>query len=139
VLTNLTHGDPPTPAGHIRIDKPERVQTVDECLFIIPKTVFAKLGFDEQVCSDWHLYAVEYCLDAAKLGYEAYTLPLEAHHRSTGASMSKMYHKTLSKVARKHRGELPWIHTSLGSWRTRVPISLQVLSVRWKRKLRGGV
>ena len=138
VLTNMTHGTPPTPAGHMRIDKPEKVQTVDECLFIVPRAVFDKLQFDERACFDWHLYAVDYSLSALKLGYEVYVLPLEAHHQSGGASMSKMYHRTLSRVAAKHRGRFPWIHTSLGSWRTRIPVSLQLFSIRLKRKLRGG-
>ncbi|MEM3049391.1 MAG: glycosyltransferase [Thermoplasmata archaeon] len=137
VLTNITHGDPPVPAGHIRIDKPEPVQTVDECLFVIPRTVFEQLKFDDGVCDDWHLYAVDYSLSVKRLGFEAYVLPLEAHHQSKGKSMTKRYYRTLSRVARKHAREHPWIHTSLGSWRTRIPISLQLLSIRTKRRLRG--
>jgi len=136
VLTNMMHGSPPKHAGHIKIDKPERVQTVDECLFIIPKTVFDVLKFDEEVCNDWHLYSVDYSLSAAKLGLDAYVLPLELYHVSGGASMSKMYYRTLSKVARKHKKDIRWIHTSLGSWRTHVPISLQLFSIRTKRRFR---
>lgn len=136
VLTNMTHGSPPKHAGHLRIDKPERVQTVDECLFIIPKTVFDTLKLDEEVCDDWHLYSVDYSLGAAKLGLEAYVLPLDLYHVSSGASMSKTYHRTLSKVAKKHKKETRWIHTSLGSWRTHIPISLQLLSIRTKRRFR---
>ena len=134
-FTNMTHGSPPKHVGHFRIDKPERVQTVDECLFIIPKTVFDRLKLDEGVCSDWHLYSVDYSLSAANLGLEAYVLPLDIYHVSSGASMSKMYYRTLSKVTRKHRGEFPWIHTTVGSWRSRIPISLQLLSIRLKRKM----
>jgi GT2 family glycosyltransferase len=137
-FTNLTQGSPPKQAGHIRIDKPERVQTVDECLFIIPKTVFGRLKLDEEVCSDWHLYSVDYSLSAANLGLETYVLPLDVHHASSGASMSRMYYRTLSKVARKHRDKFPWIHTTVGSWRSRIPISLQVLSIRFKRKIGAG-
>jgi GT2 family glycosyltransferase len=134
-LTNMTQGFPPKHAGHLRIDKPERVQTVDECLFIIPKTVFDRLKLDEEVCNDWHLYSVDYSLSAAKLGFEAYVLPLDLHHVSGGASMSKMYYRTLSKVARKHRDKFPWIHTTVGAWRSRIQISLQLLSIRLKRKM----
>lgn len=138
VFTNITHGDPPSHAGHIRLERPELVQTVDECLFIIPRPMFQKLRFDERTCGDWHLYAVDFALSAARLGFKAYALPLEAHHLSSGRSISKMYYRTLSKVARKHRDQYPWIHTSLGSWRTRVPVSLQLLSIRAKQRLRRG-
>jgi len=137
VLTNITHGDPPTHAGHIRIEKPEIVQTVDECLFFVPRIVFEEMQFDDRTCDDWHLYAVDYALSVKRLGLEVYVLPLVGHHRSGGASMSRMYHRTLAKVARKHRKEFPWIHTSLGSWRTGIPISLQLLSINTKRRLRG--
>jgi len=138
VFTNITHGDPPTHAGHIRIDRPEIVQTVDECLFIIPRSVFQRLQFDERTCDDWHLYAVDFALSASRLGLRAYVLPLEAHHLSSGQSMSKKYYRTLSRVARKHSDAYPWIHTSLGSWRTRIPIWLQLMSIRTKRRLRRG-
>ena len=62
VMTVIKHGNPPEPAGSITIKKPEGVQTLDECLLIIPKSVFNMLQFDEQVCNDWHLYAADYCL-----------------------------------------------------------------------------
>jgi hypothetical protein len=136
VITNITHGEPPKPAGNIRLDKPEKVQTVDECLFVVPRSVFDALRFDERTCFDWHLYAVDYSLCVEKLGTKAYVLPVEIHHESGGASMSKMYHKTLERIRNKHRKDYPWIYTSLGSWRTNYPIWLQLLSIRTKRRLR---
>lgn len=61
VMTNIKHGNPPALAGNIQIERPEKVQTLDECLVIIVKKTFDKLQFDELVCDDWHLYAVNYC------------------------------------------------------------------------------
>lgn len=136
VFTNITHGNPPSHAGHIRMERPEIVQSVDECLFIIPRSVFERLRFDERTCDDWHLYAVDYSLSVRKLGLNAYALPLGAHHLSSGQSMSKMYYRTLAKVAKKHKKDYPWLHTALGSWRTGIPIWLQLLSIRTKRRLR---
>ena len=136
VITNITHGEPPKNAGHIRLDKPEKVQTVDECLFVVPRLVFDALKFDERTCFDWHLYAVDYSLSVKKLGKEVYVLPVEIHHESGGASMSKMYHKTLERIRHKHRKDSSWIHTSLGSWRTGYPIWLQLLSIKTKRRLK---
>jgi GT2 family glycosyltransferase len=136
VITNITHGEPPKHAGHMRLERPEKVQTVDECLFVVPRSIFDTLKFDEQTCFDWHLYAVDYSLSVKKLGKEVYVLPVDIHHESGGASMSKMYHRTLEGIRHKHRRDYPWIHTSLGSWRTNYPVWLQLFSIRTKRRLR---
>lgn len=50
LLSNITHGTPPEPAGKRRLLAPVRVQTVDECLLIIPKKVFHVQKFDTTVC-----------------------------------------------------------------------------------------
>ena len=55
---HLKYGD-----GEIQIENPEIVQTLDECLIIIPKSIFEMYKFDEVICSKWDLYVVEYCLD----------------------------------------------------------------------------
>ena len=62
VISNIDHCIPPKPAGNIRIDKPVKVQTLDECLVIVPAPVFNEMQFDENVCDNWHLYAVDYSL-----------------------------------------------------------------------------
>ncbi|MEM1520752.1 MAG: glycosyltransferase [Candidatus Korarchaeum sp.] len=66
VLSNVSHGTTPRPAG-IRIDKPVEVQTVDPCLFIVPRNVFERLKFDEVTCDDWHLYAEDFLPDSEKI------------------------------------------------------------------------
>ena len=35
--------------------------TLDECLIAMRKTRWDQLKFDEQTCSDWHLYSVDIC------------------------------------------------------------------------------
>ena len=63
----LFHGDPPENWGWGNpIQKSEIVQTLDECLIIIPKSIFNDLKFDEITCQKWDLYAVEYCLNMKK-------------------------------------------------------------------------
>ncbi len=121
MLSNITNGTPPTPAGGergVRISVPTRVQTLDECLFAIPRTVLQQLRFDEQVCDNWHLYAVDYSLEVHGLDLEAYVVPLEIYHRSTGRSVSSDYYRSLFRLLRKHGKRYRWIHTTMGSWRT---------------------
>jgi len=120
------------------IQEPEPVQTLDECLIIIPQSVFDVLKFDEQVCDDWHLYAVDYCLCARKLGLSPYAIPQCIYHRATGALHKKDffhiilegpypegYYRTLKKLLKKHKTYFKHIYTTTGNWNTLYPLTLQ--------------
>jgi len=127
LISNIKTGTPPTLAGPIQIDKPVKVQTLDECLFIIPKKVFEEIQLDEEVCDNWHLYAADYCLSAKKAGYDVYVLPLGGYHESPGYSFSSdQYYSTLKKLVKKHKHDYDWIFTSTGSWSTKYPLFLQI-------------
>ncbi|KKI00364.1 family 2 glycosyl transferase [Methanosarcina sp. 1.H.T.1A.1] len=130
VMTNVTHGDPPKLAGKISIQSPIKVQTLDECLIIIPKCVFEVLQFDEKVCDNWHLYAVDYCLSVKILGFDAYVIPKGIYHRSSGYSMSEIYYVTLKKVSNKHNKSYKNVYTTMGDWNTSNPLILQRI---WKK------
>jgi len=136
VMSNITHGDPPTIAGTIRVKEPTKVQTVDECLVVVPKTVFEELKFDEKVCDGWHLYTTDYSLDALKRGLDVYVLPLNLYHYPSGRRLYKNpftgYNEILDKLLRKHKKDFRRIHTSTGSWSTRWPLRLQLFAVRRK-------
>jgi GT2 family glycosyltransferase len=118
ISSNLKEGDPPMKTCHLPLEKPLEVQTLDECLVIIPKIIFDEHIFDEEVCDDWHLYAVDYCLSIKQLGYRVFVLPNLAHHRSAAYSMSSSYYSTLKKVLKKHKNSYPMIYTTMGSWST---------------------
>lgn len=133
VFTNILHGMPERYAGKYRFNGSIKVQTIDECMIIIPKMVFRKLNFDEDVCDDWHLYGVEYCLTIKKLGYDVYILPLTLWHRSSGFSFSKTYYKTLKKVINKHKKNYYYIYTTMGDWNTKIPVFIQRLQT-YKKK-----
>jgi len=125
IISNIQHGTPPRDSGK-RILEPVRVMTLDECCVIIPRSIFKKYCFDETVCTGWHAYAVEYCLSLRALGFGVYVLPVELYHVSEG-KLSISYFKGLKKVLHKHRGIHETIHTTCGSWDTRIPISIQWL------------
>lgn len=123
IATNIRHGCPPRAVGRIRVKGPIKVQTLDECLVLIPRSVFKTLEFDERACNDWHLYAVDYALSAKKRGFDAYVLPALIHHLSAGALTEKFY-LTLQMLFEKHRGT-GLIYATTGFWNTRIPIRLQ--------------
>jgi len=106
--------------GFTPVERPEVVQTLDELLVIIPAEVHRRLPFDESVCDDWHLYAVDYCLSVRRLGLQAYVLPMLVHHLS-GGGVNRAYFRTLAKVVRKHRQDYLQIFTTCDPWTTRGP------------------
>jgi len=127
----IKHGEPPAPwSWGNPIKEPEVVQTLDECLLIVPRRVFDKLQFDEKTCNDWHLYGVDYCLSIKKLGFLSYVLPLVIYHQSAGSSFSDRYYDTLRKLLVKHKDKYKRIYTTMGNWRTFWPFWLQLFLKR---------
>lgn len=124
IVTNIADGIPPKIISKDKLKSPIEVQTLDECLFIIPHEVFEVLKFDEKTVYDWHLYAADYALSVKKLGLKTYVIPLFVYHRSSGFSYSEMYDKTLKKLLRKHMDEKA-IYTTIEDWVTFYPIELQ--------------
>ena len=135
VITQIKHGNPPRFVGKMQIKKPYEVQTLDECLVIIPRTIFSKLQFDENVCDNWHLYAVDYCLSIRRLGFDSYVLPIFIYHKSPGYSMSGKYFATLKKVLKKHKNHYGKIYTTMGNWSTRYPVNIKRIYLWIKRKV----
>jgi len=108
---------PPRIVGK-KIEKPEKVQSLDELLVIIPKQVFEKLKFDEKVCDDWHLYAVDYCLSVRRMGLDVYVIPMLVYHKSLCLSFSEKYYITRYKLARKHMWRYCKIYATMGGFYT---------------------
>ena len=119
-------GIPPKRAGTTKIKDITRVQTLDECLFIIPNALFKKLQFNKELCDDWHLYAVDYCLEIMKIGFYVYVLPLSLYHRSSGFSISEKYYQTIKKMLHKYKHDYKWIYTTVGDWNTSYPFFIQL-------------
>jgi hypothetical protein len=133
-ITNIKDGITPTNISPETINESLKVQTLDECLVIIPNTMFKELEFDEKVCDNWHLYAVDYSLSVKEIGLNAYVIPLYAYHRSKAYSLSEEYYTTLKKVLKKHR-RYKIIFTTVGDWITFTPLKLQRYSPWLKNKI----
>lgn len=125
VMTNITDGNPPSAAGGIKIQEPEIVESLDECFFIIPNEIFKEHKFDEVVCDDWHLYAVDYSLSLKELSLYTYVLPIQLHHGSKAFSFNETYYITLKKLLNKYKKSETWICTTMGNWNTKIPIVIQ--------------
>jgi hypothetical protein len=137
--TKIIHGVPPVPAGGQSVfQNPEKVQTLDECLVMVPKSVFNVLTFDEEAYTDWHLYAVDYCLSVRKLGFDVYATPMFVYHRSTGVLIEtifqiilslgpypKGYYQALGKLLKKHKNQVKQIYATTGTWSTCQPLVWQ--------------
>lgn len=130
IISNIKEGIPPKFSGKIQINEPVKVQTLDECLFIIPKSIFDVVQFDEKVCSGWHLYAVDYSLSVAEIGLDVYVIPASIYHKSTGESFSKEYYDILKKLLDKHRKNYKLVYTTMGNWNSEHLLSIQKIFQR---------
>ena len=137
----ITHGDDREQIGN-PIRSPERVQTLDELLLIVPREIFQRYQFDEYSCNNWHLYGVDYCLTMLTLKKDVYVIPFFVIHKSKGALTNKRFHKfsfvlnfglsreyyyTLERVLKKHKEHFVWIYTTpgYGKWKTTESVIMQ--------------
>jgi GT2 family glycosyltransferase len=135
----MHHGVPPKPVpNYSGMTKPICTQTLDECLIMVPKSVFKTIQFDEKTCDNWHLYTVDYCLSLANLGFNIYVIPMYVYHQSLGGHNANIlqdithlgpypagYYQTLKKLITKHKSHYRNIYTTTGNWNTYLPLLLQ--------------
>lgn len=113
IITNIVHGSKKEIAGYPLI-KPEEVQTLDECLFLIRKDYLKKVKFKER--DSWHLYAVEYCLNALSNGDKVYVIPANVWHMSNGKSLDYHYMLDLMTMAKEYRDQFQVLYTTVKKW-----------------------
>jgi hypothetical protein len=112
------------------VTEPKEVQSLDECLLIVPKAVFDRFKFDETL-PGWHAYGVDYCLTVREHGLKAYVIPAFIHHDSLNvwpALDPGGLLRAHRKVWVKHRSSSPCVFTSCGKlwWgRCILPLFLQ--------------
>lgn len=132
VYTNMYHNVPKILAGHRKIDREKEVNSLDECLFIIPKALLLEYPFDKEICHDWHLYAIEYCYRMKTMNKQVMTLPYQTYHVSSGHFMQVGYYDTLLKLAKKYRS-FKRLDTPIRAWTTH-PLLLKLNIMYLKRK-----
>lgn len=70
------------------------VDTLDECFFGMKKERFEQLLFNESICNDWHMYAVEMCIHNQLEKGKNYIIQADVSHLSMGC-VTKKYIRTL--------------------------------------------
>lgn len=130
------------------IQKLVEVQTLDECLLIVPKSVFSKLQFDEKTFDGWHCYGADYCLSVKQTSLKPYVIPAFIYHRSLRLNAKSLL-RYQKRLYNKHKRNYSKIYTTMGeiSWlrlnlRSIIEILLPVyrrLFPSWVEDLRKGL
>lgn len=90
---------------------PVEVDTVDECFFGMKRFLVECLKFNEEVCDNWHMYAVEMCIHNRTLQGCNYVLNVDITHTSPGY-VSYEYIKTLNKVIHYYKKYIDYVWTT---------------------------
>ena len=135
---NLTAGADYDPALQNKCEKKlYEVSCVDEGLFGMTRSTWILHPFDEALCDNWHLYAVEACLWAREQGHSVFVQPVQLHHFSRGR-ITRSYMKGLIRLADRYGKSHRYIWTTCykvsSSW-----LSVRLLYAVWaaNRMLRG--
>lgn len=135
VVSSIGFFDEATAVDSGYVQAPEEVQTVDECLLLVPRPVFDKLKFDETTFDGWDCYGADYCLCAKGLGLKVYVVPAPCNHCCSRAILPRWGFKDLLKYQRrlysKHRHTYKTIYTWMG------PVSRLHLRTWWLKGLLG--
>lgn len=121
ILTTIVQDNPPYHFG-TNISKPTKVQTLDECFFVIKKAFLEKHHFSN--IKGWHMYAVEQCLIALMNGKENYVVPARIWHMSPGSSENWQYVQTGRELVRRYGKYFPSINTTMTTWNTSSRLNL---------------
>lgn len=94
-----------------KISSPIQVSCVDECFFGMKKSTYNEHKFNEFLCDNWHLYAVEQCLYHRKYEGRVFVYPSQIHHLSKG-KINLYYMNGLVKLADEYRENFKYIWTT---------------------------
>lgn len=126
VLSKVRHGKALAEAGERDYSGTAECETVDECFFGGHTEFFRAHPFDEVLCDDWHLYAVERCLFTRMRGNRVYVCDIPLVHFS-GGTIGHAYNRGFYRLARRYAGcarqggagqKITWLRTVCGSSRT---------------------
>ena len=109
-------------AGRLKVEgEMMECDTLDECFFGGHTSHFQEYPLDEEICDNWHLYAVEACLRTkskyVRGGGHVYVCDVDLIHLSTG-TIDKDFLDGFKKLCRKYSDQFPFIRTPCISSRT---------------------
>ena len=121
VLSYVRHGAELACAGGLEFHGLVACDTVDECFFGGRTETFRTEPFDEKLCDNWHLYAVERCLRARTRGGRVWVCDVPLIHHS-GGNINHSYNEGFRRIA-AHYAKLP-DGGSGRKVRERIPVSI---------------
>jgi len=116
IYTNVRDGNGRY-AGEERILGLQEFDNVDECFFGGTIEGFRKYPFDEEICDDWHLYAVERCLNGKVNGHKVYACDIPLIHKSRGR-ISHGFNVNLYRMCKKYARKFKRIRTTCANTST---------------------
>jgi hypothetical protein len=117
-VTNIHHGKDHLPAGAIQLENgPVAVDSLDECMLVIPAKVFRQHPFSD-LGQTWHLYGTDYALKMKQEHLPVLVLPIDLWHLSEGASLNGNYFDAIWNLACIYRNQVSRIDTIFGTWPT---------------------
>lgn len=131
IITTIVQGNKKEKVGE-RINGITETQTVDECFFVIKGSYFQSHHFSDS--PGWHLYSVEYCLEALRNGNKNYVVPARIWHMSSGASLDEKYMEQLEKLIRNYRDYFALIYTTVKAWPTKGSFAFLYRKYYWLKQ-----
>ena len=125
IYSNIKYGKNSDIVSPRKLNEVKLATAIDDCLFIIPKTTFDLLNFDENSCFSWYLCATDYLLSLKKVNLNAYLIPSNLEHKSNYSTIDESYFKTIKKLQKKFFKNKV-ISDMLFDWKTYVPIKRQL-------------
>lgn len=104
-----------------KIESAITVDAVDECCFGGKVGLIRKVGFDSDTCNGFHLYAVDLCYAAKKMGIETCVVPSQLIHVSLG-NLSHDFFIRLKKLRNKYKKNFKYIRTCCIQIETAKPV-----------------
>lgn len=115
VPSNLRYRSTGAYITRTRISEPTEVCSLDECCFALTADLFRQLGFDEQTCYHWHLYAVDLCYAARlRFGTRSVVSPQSIYHKQSGDSglyTDQKFLRTMWRMVKKYHRKTPMLFT----------------------------
>lgn len=149
VISDVRHGAKRRIVGDATVSGIKKCDTVDECFFGGRTDTFLLAPFDEMLCDNWHLYAVERCLHARCLGHSVYVCGIPLIHTSKGhidhsynlgfLRLAQAYHKAAGENGQAKMigcirtvcgsSRTDWLHRTLFYWKRELLIRMNRYSV----------
>ncbi len=135
-FTRITHGndEEPYPIEASFPNESIRVETVDECLIILPRTTWENHRFNEDVCDGWHFYGVEQSLFALANNRNVYVFDADVNHLSSRGSIDNSYFRALRRIMKAFK-QFDYISTTVGYWPRRF-LELVIVKRKIKERMR---